>query len=186
MPDYPYCEIKIIYDCQLCKDKHVATVRQRNSVGAEGTLTNLMTLVKKDIVMKFFEAHPAAEKKDLKLDKLTAIETIAYNANEVDNDKVGVPISKEEIEGWRKEFLGDKEGTTSLDGLAPINTDIPASASFSGVKAMVHKKLEQLKEEEKTLAARLLLVQNEKKKFEKLWAAALEVKEEEENESANL
>jgi len=166
MAEYPKYELKILYDCSLCKNEHTSTSRLVGSQlaaelagsiapGGQSLLKRGKEIAKRNLVRDFFSIHP---------------------------DKIGIPMVMSEVENWHGELMAEKGEAVvakekelsieELEKLGPIETGIKKGMDFDGVEGMVKKRLAELIEREKQLSAELLLVQHEKKQFQELADAA--------------
>lgn len=191
MGEYPYCEVKVAYDCHLCKDKHTAVVKAKKSMDVDAR-RGYLEMAKRDCVFEFFRQHKEAEAKSFDLNKLTGLEVLCYAEDEVEREEIGVPMIKEDVIAWRKELFGEivaeeikepeeEEGTAlsieRAEELAPIETGIKKGMDFGEVEAMVKERLLELLKKEERLLAELILVQNEKKQFKELVDATKKARE---------
>jgi hypothetical protein len=195
MAEYPQYEIKVIYKCQLCKEDHVSIARAKGGgLAAElaggaprGQLLTkrCMEIAKKGVIKDFFKAHPKAGLGDFKFDILKAEETVAHgeNAEEINKDTLGVPMTEEEVKEIVDELGREDEikgGTASsieeVEGAGPIETGREKGMDFEGVQKMVEEKLDRLVEAEKELTVKLAIVNAEIKQFRELVEAAKRVR----------
>jgi len=182
MADYPQYEIKIIYDCGLCKEEHTATAQAFGSaLAAElagGALPKgqtirgrCMDLAKKGIIKDFFAVHPEETVGDFRVDNLRAIETIVHNEDFTDTDKIGVSLTENEVAGIVEELKiseVEKSEVEKAEEVGSLTTGMKKGVDFLGVRDMVERRLEDLKKQEKELITKLEIVQTEKQQFEKL------------------
>lgn len=187
MAKYPQYEIKIIYDCELCKDKHVAVGRAVGSaLAAElagATMAKgqtirgqCMGMAKKGVIKGFFAAHPESAVGDFRVDSLRGIETVVHDEETTDTDKIGIAMTKGEVaeivEGLNLSEKVDEIEEAEKTG--PIETGIKKGMNFEEVRKVVERRLEELEIQEKALIAKLENVQMERKRFEKLVETAKE------------
>lgn len=185
MADYPKYEIKIIYDCGICKSEHTATAQASGSAlaaelagGAPKGQTirdRCMDLAKKGIVKDFIAAHPESAVGDFRVDNLRAIETVVHNEDFTDTDKIGVSLTESEVAGIVEGLQTSKvDEVTKAEEVGFLEAGIKKGMNFEGVRKMVERRLEDLEKQEKELTAKLEIVQTERKQFEKLVETAKE------------
>jgi len=194
MAEYPKYELKILYDCSLCKNEHTSTSRLVGSQlaaelagsiapGGQSLLKRGKEIAKRNLVRDFFSIHPEAKVSDFDVDKLIGHEMVQHTEDdEKELDKIGIPMVMSEVENWHGELMAEKGEAVvakekelsieELEKLGPIETGIKKGMDFDGVEGMVKKRLAELIEREKQLSAELLLVQHEKKQFQELADAA--------------
>lgn len=195
MVEYPQYEIKVIYKCQLCKENHVSIARAKGGALAEelagggsrgqSLVKQCLGAAKKNTIKEFFKAHPKAGLSDFKFDTLKAEETVAHgeNAEEINKDTLGVPMTEGELKGIVDELGREDEikeeialSAEEAEGAGPIETGIKKGMDFDGVEGMVKRRLAELIKREHQLSAELLLVQQEMKQFRELAEAAKRVR----------
>jgi len=189
MADYPVYEIKIIYDCQICKSEHIVVNRIKGAVLAAelatgGKLTGqCLEMAKRDIVKEFFKAHPKVKISDFIIgekSRLKGIEIITHSADTVDTDDIGIPMLPEEVSAFRDELIEqekdilkpEEKSIEELEKAGPIETGVKPGMTFEEVKAMVENKLKELEMEGKRLSMALEEVEKQTRLFKSLVEAS--------------